>query len=109
MIFLTSCSIWIANSLVGDKTRQFGPTRLSLGVIWLSIWIRAGNKNANVLPVPVCAIPTQSSPFSKIGQSCDWTGEGLTNFWIRHCSSISGKRLNACSIVFTGLGIIWNK
>jgi hypothetical protein len=38
-----------------------------IAIRWLSMWISAGNRNARVFPVPVCAIPTRSKPFYKSG------------------------------------------
>jgi hypothetical protein len=36
-----------------------------------------GSANAAVLPVPVCAMPSKSSPASTGGMACDWMGVGV--------------------------------
>ena len=61
------------------------------------------------MPVPVWAMPTQSRPFKRIGQSWAWIGVALTKFCRLHSSSISGWEANACLMVLTGFGFLPNK
>jgi len=73
----TLCICW-ANSRVGARTKAMGPSpRVSLS--WLLMWTIAGSIYANVLPEPVCAIPTISRPLIAMGHPCAWIEVGSLN------------------------------
>mmetsp|Transcript_15924 Transcript_15924/g.28289 ORF Transcript_15924/g.28289 Transcript_15924/m.28289 type:complete len:239 (+) Transcript_15924:752-1468(+) len=68
----SNCSpIWMANSRVGESTRQNSACGLSS-----SSW-RTGSAKAPVLPDPVCASPIMSCPCSSCGMACSWIADGF--------------------------------
>ncbi len=71
--FAVAVVIWVANSRVGVKIN----TRGLVLVMRTLTQCRAGNTNAAVLPVPVCAQATTSLPAKMFGIALAWTGVGL--------------------------------
>ena len=47
------------------------------------MWISIGQRNAAVLPLPVCAIPMTSRPLSSVGIPIAWMGVGWENSLLR--------------------------
>ena len=64
--------------LVGANTRIAGCPRLRSQPWVKSLW-NAGNKNPQVLPLPVLATVITSRPFKAIGQAWAWVGVGFAN------------------------------
>ena len=63
-----------ASSRVGSRIsvrgmRAFARPRASISIM--------GSVNDAVLPVPVCAMPMMSRPFSTTGMPCAWIGVGV--------------------------------
>lgn len=75
--FLMSLPICMHSSRVGVIMIEMGPSVSSNGG-WSSICLNIGNKNANVLPLPVFAIPIKSLPDIMAGIACAWIGVGFS-------------------------------
>jgi hypothetical protein len=74
-----------ANSLVGTSISAcIGPLRFTL--------VSIGNEKAAVLPVPVCACPTTSTPFKIRGMDVSCIGKGIS-----YPFSLSAFRISAPS------------
>ena len=69
-----SSLIWTASSRVGASTSMLGPLRGSGRLLW--IIIKPGNRNPQVLPLPVFAMATRSLPCKATGHACAWMGVG---------------------------------
>ena len=64
--------IWMASSRVGVSINAFIPLRWSV----LYSFCKIGIEKAAVFPVPVCAHPNKSFPWSKTGIDCSCMGVG---------------------------------
>ena len=69
-----SSLIWTASSRVGASTSMLGPLRGSGRI--LAMCTKPGNKNPQVLPLPVLAMATKSLPSRATGHACAWIGVG---------------------------------
>jgi hypothetical protein len=68
--FWKASATWMASSRVGASTSACGL------VLARSMLASTGSANAAVLPVPVCAWPSTSRPFSNAGMVAAWMGDG---------------------------------
>ena len=62
---------WTASSRVGTTTSAVGSAGAPGSMVWST-----GSAKAAVLPVPVAAWPTRSTPVSRIGIVSRWIGVG---------------------------------
>ena len=84
-------SICSASSRVGARISARvwnGPGRRGSA----SRWVRIGSENANVLPLPVCAMPKQILALQqrRDGIGLDWGGDGEI-MRVSACSNVSGR------------------
>ena len=78
MNLCVSFAICVASSRVGARTSARGPSRFPARRR-RDICAKAGNKNANVFPLPVFAHANTSRPLVMTGKHCACTPVGLSN------------------------------
>lgn len=94
--FLASLKIWIASSLVGDKTSAVGLIWLSSrlqSMLLLRMLCKIGRRKAAVLPDPVWAQAIKSRPLIITGIVCFWTGVGVVYLAFAMLSNSSFRKL----------------